>query len=73
MPNARQAFDQLHLREADVPAAVKCARQATMMGLPIVRVEASVFEWHLEGPSPLLSHGRHLKGDFESPTDENHQ
>lgn len=52
MPNARQAFDQLHLREADVPAAVKSVRQATTLGSLIMRVEASVIEWHLAGPSP---------------------
>lgn len=51
MPNARQAFDQEHLREAVVPAAVKCGRQATTTGLPIVQVTASVIKWHLAGPS----------------------
>lgn len=68
-PNARQAFDQRHLREAVVPAAVKCWRQAKTTGLPIVRVEASVIEWHLEGPSPPRSCGRQLNGDVKSPTD----
>lgn len=50
-PNARQAFDQRHLREAVVPAAAKCGRQETTRGLPIVQVAASVIKWHLAGPS----------------------
>lgn len=51
MPNARQAFDQRHLREAVVPAAVKCGRQATTTELPIVQVAAPVIKWHLAGLS----------------------
>lgn len=51
MPNARQAFDQQHLKEAVVPAAAKYGRQEATMGLPIVQVTASVIKWHLAGPS----------------------
>lgn len=71
MPNARQGFDQLRLREEAVPAAAKCGRQAaTTTRLRIVQVTASVIEWRLGGGRPSSElQARQFNGNFESPSD----